>query len=133
MLLDSQIKPSSIYPLNKKGFYTIYIVETLLVPKYKDTNAIVMLDYSFFDAIYDFAKEGVYFTEVLVDAFTADGRKWCVNLGMKLVAKNTLHRDMYYMDFEDFVLKNAPKRTNLIKAYFRHFKHDNLKTAKLGH
>jgi hypothetical protein len=34
-----------------------------------------MLDNSFFDRVYDFARAGIYFTEVLTDAFTSDGEK----------------------------------------------------------
>ncbi len=122
LLLDSEIKASSIYSLNKKGLYTIYIVETVLLPKYRDTDAIIMLDNSFFDAIYDFALEGVYFSEVLANAFTPDGKRRDIERGMHFMAKHVLHGDMYHMDFTEFLLKNAPDRKDVLKLYSKHLK-----------
>ncbi len=128
LLLDSEIKASSIYALNKKGLYTVYIIETMLLPKYRDTNAIMMLDNSFFDRIYDFARSGIYFTEVLANAFTADGKRRDINRGMQIVAKNTSHGDIYHMDFTDFLLKNATERTDLINAYSKYLKRKTTKS-----
>ncbi len=122
LLLDSEIRASSIYSLNKKGSYTMYIVETTLVPEYRNTNAIIMLDNSFFDRVYDFARAGIYFTEVLTDAFTSDGEKRDIERSMRVAANNTMHGTMYYMNFTDFLLKNAPERTDLINAYSKYIK-----------
>ena len=129
LLLDSEIKAGSIYSLNRRGLYKIYLVETMLLPRYRDTNAIKMLDNSFFDAVYDFASNGIYFTEVLSNAFTPDGKKMDMKRGMKLVAKHILNGSMYHMDFGDFLLKDTYQRTDVLKLYSRHIKQKTKETS----
>ena len=115
LLLDGEIRPSSIYSLNKKGLYNIYFVSIVLLPKIRDTNTIIMFDNSFFDAIYDFAHKGVYFKEALLNAITPEGEKH--NWGMHFVTKHSLRGNVYYMDFSEFLLKNGSERKDVLKLY----------------
>ena len=49
-------------------------------------------------------------------------KKRDIERSMRVAAKNTLHGTMYYMNFADFLLKNAPERTDLINAYSKYIK-----------
>ncbi len=124
LLLDSNITADRIYALDRKGHYNMYFVETVLQPELRDTDAIVMLDDSFYDAIYDFARSGVFFKERITNAITDAGVRRATGLGMKYMTRNISRGSIYRMNFVDFLLRNAERRTDVLKLYAKEMERD---------
>lgn len=117
LMLDYEITADEVYSLNKKGRYAMYFVETVTHPDITNTDAAAMLDESFYDSVYDFARSGIFFTERLTNAITPDAVKRAIGFGMKFVAKNIYRGSVYSMKMTDFLLRNASRRTDLFRLY----------------
>ena len=82
-LVDGEITSDEIYSLNKRGHYNMYFVEIVITPELIDTDAIIMLNDSLYASIYDFATNGVFFDEMILNAFTKYGLKRALDLGKR--------------------------------------------------
>ncbi len=117
LMLDYEITADKVYSLDKKGRYKMYFVETVTHPDITNTDAAAMLDESFYDSVYDFARSGIFFTERLTNAITPNAVKRAIGFGMKFVAKNIYRGSIYSAKMTDFLLRNATRRTDLFKLY----------------
>ena len=117
LMLDYEISTDNVYALNRKGRYNMYFVETVTHPDITNTDAAAMLDESFYDSVYDFARSGIFFTERLTNAITPDAVKRAIGFGMKFVAKNIYRGSIYSAKMTDFLLRNASRRTDLFRLY----------------
>jgi hypothetical protein len=126
LMLDNEITADKIYSLEKKGRYKMYFVETVTHPGITNTDAAAMLNESFYDAVYDFARSGIFFTERITNAITLIAVKRAIDFGMKFVTKNTYRGSVYSMKMTDFLLRNASRRMDLFRLYSNEF-HDRHK------
>ncbi|QRF74067.1 hypothetical protein Micr_00595 [Candidatus Micrarchaeum sp.] len=117
LMVDNEITADKIYSLERKGRYKMYFVETVTHPDITDTDAAAMLDESFYDAVYDFARSGVFFTERITNAITQVAVKRATDFGMKFVAKNIYRGSVYSIKMTDFLLRNASRRIDLFRLY----------------
>lgn len=121
VFVDSQVTANAIYSLDRPGRYHMYIIEVLLLPSLRDTDAIVMLDDSFYEVVGTFAKRRVYFSDISLNAYTRDGLKRARKLGMRYVTNDTSRGTIYSCSFIDYIKRNAKRHKSLIKAYEAEF------------
>ena len=119
LMLDQDITADNVYSLEKTGRYLMYFVETVTNPEIKNTDAVAMLDESFYDAVYDFARSGVFFTKRITNAVTPEAVKRATGFGMKFVTKNIYRGSIYSMGMTDFLLRNASRRIDLFRLYLK--------------
>ncbi len=117
LLEDSQIDAESIFPLTKKGIYKLYNMEIALKRALQDTGVVNLLYDSYFDAIEEFAKKGIFFSEVCANAYTKAGEAVCRRCGMEHVADNISRGRIYWMRFPDYLARNARGRIDLLNLY----------------
>ncbi|MCL5434712.1 MAG: hypothetical protein M1559_03325 [Candidatus Marsarchaeota archaeon] len=119
LMLDQEITADKVYSLEKKGRYMMYFVETVTHPSIRNTDAVAMLDESFYDAVYDFARSGIFFTKRVTNAVTPEAVKRATGFGMKFVTKNIYRGSIYSMGMTDFLLRNASRRIDLFRLYLK--------------
>ncbi|EET89905.1 MAG: hypothetical protein LVQ97_04610 [Candidatus Micrarchaeales archaeon] len=119
LMLDQEITANNVYSLEKRGRYMMYFVETVTHPDIRNTDAVAMLDESFYDAVYDFARSGVFFTERITNAVTPGAVKRATGFGMRFVTKNIYRGSIYSMGMTDFLLRNASRRMDLFRLYLK--------------
>jgi DNA-binding NtrC family response regulator/nucleoside 2-deoxyribosyltransferase len=73
----------TMVPCDLSGKHNMYLISICLDKKRWHTKAFLMLFHSFFDALTAFARDGVFFTEVAVHAFTERGQYYCNQFGME--------------------------------------------------
>ena len=119
LMLDQEITADKVYSLEKKGRYMMYFVETVTHPSIRNTDAVAMLDESFYDAVYDFERSGIFFTKRITNAVTPEAVKRATGFGMKFVTKNIYRGSIYSMGMTDFLLRNASRRIDLFRLYLK--------------
>ena len=77
-------------------FYKIYVAGVGIAPEYQNTGAFIMLYNAFIDLIILLAKEReIYISEVLAEASTKQGEKFCKMVGMKKISSTGNATDVY--------------------------------------
>ena len=93
--LDITIKPSEIVNPTEPGRYKLYVVSIAVRPHLKTGLALKCLSETFIEKMIDLAKKGIFFDEVLMDAFTPEGVKLSKYFGgIKL--RDTSHDSQIY-------------------------------------
>jgi len=82
-LLDSEISVAKVQPLDVPGVYNLYFVLLGVLPGFPGGGA-RLID-AFFTRLEEMASRGVFFREVIANAYTAEGKRICEGFGMERV------------------------------------------------
>ena len=93
---DKDFNEDSLLQYNFSDFYKIYVAGVGIDPKYQNTNAFIVLYNALIDLIISLAKDReIYISEVLAEASTKQGEKFCKMVGMKKTIHTPNETDVY--------------------------------------
>lgn len=79
-------------------FYRVYIAGVGIDPEYQNTGAFIKLYNALIDLFLSLAKDGeIYISEILAEASTKQGEKFCKMVGMKKISNTSNDTDVYRM------------------------------------
>lgn len=90
-------------------FYRVYIAGVGIDPEYQNTGAFIKLYNALIDLFLSLAKDGeIYISEILAEASTKQGEKFCKMVGMKKISNTKNDTDVYRLITipPEFRLKN---------------------------
>ncbi len=90
-------------------FYKVYIAGVGIDPEYQNTGAFIKLYNALIDLFLSLAKDGeIYISEILAEASTKQGEKFCKMIGMKKISNTNNDTDVYRLITipPEFRLKN---------------------------
>jgi hypothetical protein len=96
LVMDISIKPQEIITPTAPGRYKLYIVSIAIRSHLKNGMALKALSELFTEKMISYAKQGIFFDEILMDAFTPEGVKLSKFFGASKL-KDTLHSSQLYM------------------------------------
>jgi len=77
-------------------FYKLYIAAVAIDPQYQNTGAFIRLYNALIDMLLALAKErDIYISEVIAEASTKQGEKFCKMVGMKKISQTENETDVY--------------------------------------
>jgi hypothetical protein len=97
-LLDSEITSEKLCYLEMPGIYKIYFVSISIMPKYRNAMSFNLLINSFIDRLDDLAKKGIYFHEMIANAFTPQGISLCKTLEMNFICDHADYGKIYWLN-----------------------------------
>lgn len=106
---DKDFTPDSIEQYIFSNFYRIYVAGVGIDPEYQNTGAFIKLYNALIDLFLFLAKEReIYISEILAEASTKQGEKFCKMVGMKKISSTTNDTDIYRLVTipPEFSLKN---------------------------
>lgn len=106
---DKDFTEDSIEQYIFPNFYKIYVAGVGIDPEYQNTGAFIKLYNSLIDLFISLAKDReIYISEVLAEASTKQGEKFCKMVGMKKIASTNNGTDVYTLVTipPEFQLKN---------------------------
>lgn len=106
---DKDFTSDSIEQYIFSNFYKVYIAGVGIDPKYQNTGAFIKLYNALIDLFLSLAKDReIYVSEILAEASTKQGEKFCKMIGMKKVCVTNNDTDVYKLVTipPEFKLKN---------------------------
>lgn len=93
---DNEFNAENIEQYIFSNFYKVYIAGVGIDPLYQNTGAFIMLYNALIDLVITLAKEReIYISEVLAEASTKQGEKFCKMVGMKKISTTNSETDIY--------------------------------------
>lgn len=93
---DKDFTIDSIQQYDFPGFYKLYVAAVAIDPKYQNTGAFIKLYNALIDMLLALAKErDIYISEIVAEASTKQGEKFCKMVGMKKITQTTSETDVY--------------------------------------
>ena len=93
---DKDFTIDSIEQYIFSNFYRVYIAAVAIDPEYQNTGAFIKLYNALIDLFLFLAKDReIYISEVLAEASTKQGEKFCKMVGMKKISATTNDTDVY--------------------------------------
>ncbi len=94
--MDKDFTSDSIEQYIFSKFYRVYIAGVGIDPEYQNTGAFIKLYNALIDLMVSLAKEReIYISEVLAEASTKQGEKFCKMVGMKRISSTNNGTDIY--------------------------------------
>lgn len=108
-------------------FYKVYIAGVGIDPDYQNTGAFIKLYNALIDLFISLAKNGeIYISEILAEAATKQGEKFCKMVGMKKISSTYNDTDVYQLTTipPEFKLKNQKGKElyNLCQQKFEEYR-----------
>lgn len=108
-------------------FYKVYIAGVGIDPDYQNTGAFIKLYNALIDLFISLAKNGeIYISEILAEASTKQGEKFCKMVGMKKISSTNNDTDVYQLTTipPEFKLKNQKGKElhNLCQQKFEEYR-----------
>ncbi len=108
-------------------FYKVYIAGVGIDPEYQNTGAFIKLYNALIDLFISLAKNGeIYISEILAEASTKQGEKFCKMVGMKKISSTNNDTDVYQLITipPEFKLKNQKGKElhNLCQQKFEEYR-----------
>lgn len=108
-------------------FYRVYIAGVGIDPEYQNTGAFIKLYNALIDLFISLAKNGeIYISEILAEASTKQGEKFCKMVGMKKISNTNNDTDVYKLITipPEFKLKNQKGKElhNLCQQKFEEYR-----------
>ena len=93
---DKEFTTDSIEQYIFSNFYRVYIAAVAIDPEYQNTGAFIKLYNALIDLFLFLAKDReIYISEVLAEASTKQGEKFCKMVGMKKISATSNDTDIY--------------------------------------
>ena len=125
--MDKEFTSDNIKQYIFSDFYRVYVAGVGIDPKYQNTGAFIMLYNAFIDLIITLAKEReIYISEILAEASTRQGEKFCKMVGMKKISSTNSETDIYKLvtippEFRH-TSKKGKELYNLCKSKFEEYR-----------
>lgn len=124
---DKEFTTDDIVQYNFSDFYRIYVAGVGIDPAYQNTGAFIKLYNAFIDFILLLAKDReIYISEILAEASTKQGEKFCKMVGMKKITSSINDTDIYRLIAipPEFRLKNKKGKElyNLCQRKFEEYR-----------
>lgn len=108
-------------------FYKVYVAGVGIDPEYQNTGAFIKLYNALIDLFLSLAKNGeIYISEILAEASTKQGEKFCKMVGMKKITNTSNDTDIYKLITipPEFRLKNQKGKElyNLCQKKFEEYR-----------
>lgn len=117
-LIDGDIRAESIPQLKPGSRPYIYFTMIFLKEEYRHTGTVNELYRSFTKMLSEFAAKGIFFHEVALNAYTSEGERSAIHLGMKFVANGTPRGRIYSASTLQLLSSNSLMADRaLAKAY----------------
>lgn len=107
---DKEFTVDDIVQYNFPDFYRIYVAGVGIDPEYQNTGAFIKLYNAFIDLILLLARDReIYISEILAEASTKQGEKFCKMVGMKKISNTVNDTNVYRLIAipPEFRLKNS--------------------------
>ena len=121
-LVEGELTADRIPEFELGGRYHMYFVMMALKPQFRHCEAIHALYHSFFGVMENLAEKGVFFDEVVTNAYTPSGVGVCRSLGMQFLTRHVNHGDIYWTKLYPLpntpAAKEHPKLSSLYAAEF---------------
>jgi predicted MPP superfamily phosphohydrolase len=122
-LLESNITTDRVPEFEIGGHYHLYFVMIALKPEYRHTEAIHLMYHSFFSVLEQLAEEGIFFDDILTNAFTPSGVSICKSFKMSPIAQHISHGTMFYSSLfpikENSIMLEHPKLVHLYQSEYK--------------
>ncbi|MCI9654193.1 toll/interleukin-1 receptor domain-containing protein [Thomasclavelia cocleata] len=93
---DKDFNEDGLLQYNFENFYRLYVAAVAIHPDYQNTNAFNLLYTGLINLIISLAKErNIYFFQVIAEASTKQGEKFCKLMGMKKILETIENTDVY--------------------------------------
>lgn len=93
---DNEFNAENIEQYIFSNFYKVYVAGVGIDPEYQNTGAFIMLYNALIDLVITLAKEReIYISEILAEASTKQGEKFCKMVGMKKISSTKSETDVY--------------------------------------
>lgn len=124
---DKDFTSDDIDQYNFSDFYKVYIAGVGIDPDYQNTGAFIKLYNALIDLFLSLAKNGeIYISEILAEASTKQGEKFCKMVGMKKISSTNNDTDVYQLITipPEFKLKNQKGKElhNLCQQKFEEYR-----------
>lgn len=116
-LLDSQVTLESTIAFDSPGIYKAYFVLLGVRPEYPGAGK-RLLD-AFFDQVKSLAERGVFFEDMLANAFTPYGKRLCEGFGMAKLRDHTDFGEVYHLRLHPWPTCLDHKRWHDIKELYK--------------
>ena len=106
---DKDFRSDSIEQYIFSNFYRVYVAAVGIDPEYQNTGAFIKLYNALIDLFLLLAKDReIYISEILAEASTKQGEKFCKMVGMKRITSTSNDTDIYRLVTipPEFKLKN---------------------------
>jgi len=101
--VDTNITPEHIITYNNLGKYKLYFCVICIAPKYRQLSISHLMMRAYAKKISDLKKRGITFSEVIADAITPEGTRFCKKaLGMKMIQNSTHGSHIMRVSGDDF-------------------------------
>ncbi len=125
-LIDGDIKAESIPELKPGSRCYLYLTMIFLRKEYRGTGAVNRLYSSFVKTLSGFAAKDIFFYEVALNAYTRDGERSAINLGMKLVSKGAPRGKIYSTNILQLLNSGGPMADQTLAKAYSEIGHDNV-------
>ncbi|HMJ87872.1 MAG TPA: toll/interleukin-1 receptor domain-containing protein [Vicinamibacterales bacterium] len=121
-LMDSEITTDKVRVFEFPGDYKIYLVSIGLLPRYRRTKAFILMLNSLFDILLTLARDGIFISSVLANAYTESGIAMSRTFGMTRHGRHREQGDVFESAMVD-ILRQQPCRdyTELRRLYSEHY------------
>jgi hypothetical protein len=94
-LHDGDLRLDAVELLVKPGHYNLYIVIVTILTEHRGCVVNRLLLQGLCERLLEFAKLGIYFDEIVTNAYTDEGLALCRHLGMQYVCDHKDHGKIY--------------------------------------
>ncbi|MEM0134170.1 MAG: hypothetical protein QXU18_02930 [Thermoplasmatales archaeon] len=101
-ILEGQISEDMVPAMEMSGHFKIFFTMLALQENYRGTSSIHLLYYSFLKVVEELAKQGIFFDEIVANAYTPAGIAVCKSLGMNYVRDSPSKGKIFSMPFYPF-------------------------------
>lgn len=125
--MDKEFTTDSILTYDAPGLYILYVASVAIHPYYKNSNAFIELYNAVIDVLLSLATEReIYISEIIAEASTKQGEKFCKIMGMKKYCSTTTNTDVYTLTLIPPELKLFGEKgklfTNMCKQKYEEYR-----------
>ncbi|MFA4942584.1 MAG: GNAT family N-acetyltransferase [Patescibacteria group bacterium] len=101
--VDTNITPEHIITYNKPGIYKLYFCVVCVAPLYRQHNISRLMIEAYAKKFRDLKSRGIIFSEVIADAVTLEGVRFCERaLGMRAIQNSAHNSHIMQVSGDDF-------------------------------
>lgn len=119
---DAENNLENIVYVDFPGEYPLYFDDIAILQEHRFRGAKILVD-DFVNQLIDYAKEGIFITELCSVAFTKQGEDFCKHFEMELTGKSNLGDNVYSLKLlpfpkDSYIAKNYPELKKLYDEKF---------------
>lgn len=118
-LLDSCITVDRIPFFEFPGQYEIYFVQVSLYPQFRKLKTLRLLFETIFQVMENLSANGVFLSEVCVNAYTDAGRALCKTFKMRYLCEHVMHGSIYTAPIKTIFANSLTKNFPTLKVRYK--------------